>query len=566
MDIAFRLRSFLDLPPLLAPPTVLPMNDPHRFQRLDRTFTRKQWLPSILTSRSKLYTGFPSDHYLLVTHIRIKLAQRAKTRSSTVRYDVTSSTAEAREGFTTEVSAAISTDVLLPISSDHTARVHYFTDGSGTRGKCSSRTPAGWGFTYKVGDAWMDASGPVVTDPNHPLFAGALVGSNNTGELTAILEAVLHASQQDHTAVIHSDSLWAINVLKGKWRPQRHKQLVNYIRGVLKQHEGLQMHWIKGHAGHEGNERADKLADVGRQSAARHGATAPHTIDHTAPVKHGNILHTMQEKATAKFAPTGIVHRRPWISDATLQLLADARTAEADQEADAKTKKNLAKRSAKRDKIQWIHDQLTQDLTASHSTVWKTVLKQKRGFRACKTHLIVDDKPVPWSQNHTAFRDHYQTKQWYVRPGAEAKNETLRERPPIHPQVSELGPFSQEELQTVLASLKKNKAPGPDGLPNELFQLLDHTAELALLEVYNEIRSKRDMPQEWLEARVVTIFKGKGSDTDPANYRPIALLNVVYKIMAAMIQKRLAKHMDHNIRPSQFGFRAGKSTQNHFSY
>ena len=46
------------------------------------------------------------------------------------------------------------------------------------------------------------------------------------------------------------------------------------------------------------------------------------------------------------------------------------------------------------------------------------------------------------------------------------------------------------------------------------------------------------------------------------NYRPIALLNVVYKILAAMIQKRLAKHMDHCIRPSQFGFRSGKSTQN----
>ena len=167
----------------------------------------------------------------------------------------------------------------------------------------------------------MDASGPVVTDPNHPLFAGAVVGSNNTGELTAILEAVLHASQQDRAAIIQPDSLWAINVLKGKWRPQRHKQLVNYIRGVLKQHEGLQMHWIKGHAGHEGAERADKLADVGRQSAARHGATAPHVIDRAAPVKHGNILHTMQEKATAKFAPTGIVRRRPWISDDTLQLL-----------------------------------------------------------------------------------------------------------------------------------------------------------------------------------------------------------------------------------------------------
>ena len=144
------------------------------------------------------------------------------------------------------------------------------------------------------------------------------------------------------------------------------------------------MHWIKGHAGHEGNERADALADVGRQSAARQGTTAPRVIDRAAPVKHGNILHTMQEKATAKFAPTGIVRRRPWISDATLQLLADARTAEADEEADAKTKKNPAKRSAKRDKSS---GSMTSSHRASHSTVWKTVRNQKRGFRARKTHL-----------------------------------------------------------------------------------------------------------------------------------------------------------------------------------
>ena len=71
-----------------------------------------------------------------------------------------------------EVSAAISTDVPLPIHSDHTARVHYFTDASGTRGKCSSRAPAGWRFTYKVGDAWMDASGPVVTDPTIRFLRG----------------------------------------------------------------------------------------------------------------------------------------------------------------------------------------------------------------------------------------------------------------------------------------------------------------------------------------------------------------------------------------------------------
>ena len=36
-------------------------------------------------------------------------------------------------------------------------------------------------------------------------------------------------------------------------------------------------------------------------------------------------------------------------------------------------------------------------------------------------------------------------------------------------------------------------------------------------------------------------FKGKGADTDPSSYRPISLLNTVYKVFAAMLQSRLAK-------------------------
>ena len=69
------------------------------------------------------------------------------------------------------------------------------------------------------------------------------------------------------------------------------------------------------------------------------------------------------------------------------------------------------------------------------------------------------------------------------------------------------------------------------------------------------------IPPSWTEAWVVSIFKGKGSETDPANYRPISLLNTTYKVFAAMIQKRLAKQFDHTLRPNQFGFRAAKGTR-----
>ena len=48
---------------------------------------------------------------------------------------------------------------------------------------------------------------------------------------------------------------------------------------------------------------------------------------------------------------------------------------------------------------------------------------------------------------------------------------------------------------------------------------------------------------------------------DPANDRPIALLNTFHKIYAALIQVRLAGSHDHNLGPTQYGFRAGRSTK-----
>ena len=69
-------RSFLDIPSLLPPQKLEPQLDPVRFQRLDHLFVRKQWLGTVQSCRSKLYTGFPSDHYLLVTSVKVKLAAR----------------------------------------------------------------------------------------------------------------------------------------------------------------------------------------------------------------------------------------------------------------------------------------------------------------------------------------------------------------------------------------------------------------------------------------------------------------------------------------------------------
>ena len=59
---------------------------------------------------------------------------------------------------------------------------------------------------------------------------------------------------------------------------------------------------------------------------------------------------------------------------------------------------------------------------------------------------------------------------------------------------------------------------------------------------------------------MITFYKGKGEDSDATNYRPISLLNTLYKVYASMIQNRLADRYDRLLRKTQFGFRRGKGT------
>ncbi|CAE7042018.1 Pol, partial [Symbiodinium sp. KB8] len=372
--------------------------------------------------------------------------------------------------------------------------------------------------------------------------------------VTAILEAVLHAI--DHSfrrIVIHSDSAWAINCIKGKWRPKRHKALINYTRYLLRLLPFHSLEWIKAHVGHEGNERADALANRGKTQAARQGTSSQYPdSDHTAPAQCSDMIsfdQALQSAAKEVFDAKKLSARKPWISEATLEKLSAAKAAEARSDQAARLLFNQAKRSAKKDKVKWIHDQLLADPASNHSTVWQTVRRQKQGFRGRKSHLIVAGKPVPWTKTHEAFRDHLEQKQWAKNPRSDEFAAQLKPRPHLFDPSPDLGPFRLEELQQALSQTATGKAPGPDGIEADLFKLLDHTSEIALLDLYNQARRAGSGPETWTEATVVSIFKGKGADAAPENYRPISLLNASYKIFAAMAlaeeaYKKLRRAMD----------------------
>ena len=120
-------------------------------------------------------------------------------------------------------------------------------------------------------------------------------------------------------------------------------------------------------------------------------------------------------------------------------------------------------------------------------------------------------------------------------------------------------PFTIAELDATLATLKCNKTPGPDGCRAELVKWLCVGNRTYMLELYNDILSSGLFPQCFCLANIAACYK-KGDATHMKNYRPIALLQVLYKVLASLVRNRLQQALEPWIQRNQFGFRPKKST------
>lgn len=119
--------------------------------------------------------------------------------------------------------------------------------------------------------------------------------------------------------------------------------------------------------------------------------------------------------------------------------------------------------------------------------------------------------------------------------------------------------ISLSELEAVIESAKRNKAPGPDLISNEFWKALPHAGRALLLDLFNNVFDSGRVPESWPCAALSMIHK-KGPKDDPANYRGIALTNSILKLFTKILARRIERWMESiGILPeSQAGFRLGR--------
>ncbi len=179
--------------------------------------------------------------------------------------------------------------------------------------------PAGWAWFIDA-DRWASGGWP------H--------GTNNMGELTAVLDLLQQTASVDDELLVYCDSMYVINSItkwmpgwkrkgwrKGDGKPVLNVEIMKALDVAL-QGRRVRFEWVKGHAGHELNEEADRLAnaaavafskgaepepgpgfgaDGSRPSGPSHPASAP---DAAPPVDDPDDLFSAFDVSDSTYQPT----------------------------------------------------------------------------------------------------------------------------------------------------------------------------------------------------------------------------------------------------------------------
>ena len=108
----------------------------------------------------------------------------------------------------------------------------------------------------------------------------------------------------------------------------------------------------------------------------------------------------------------------------------------------------------------------------------------------------------------------------------------------------------------------KNKSPGTDGMPAELYQQFDYIQDW-LHDVINELRTRKRLTPT-IRTAIVKILHKRNDHRDITNYRPLSLLCVDYKILAKLTTDRIKSVLTRVIGNEQQGFIMGGDITGNF--
>ena len=115
-----------------------------------------------------------------------------------------------------------------------------------------------------------------------------------------------------------------------------------------------------------------------------------------------------------------------------------------------------------------------------------------------------------------------------------------------------------EEVKDAIQSFPNGKTPGPDGFSIEFYKAYSDKVAPIMLRMCNHSIVTHHLPESLYSANISLILKKDKDETDPASYRPIALLGCDLKVFTKILANRLNKCIANIIHHDQTGFIPGR--------
>lgn len=120
-----------------------------------------------------------------------------------------------------------------------------------------------------------------------------------------------------------------------------------------------------------------------------------------------------------------------------------------------------------------------------------------------------------------------------------------------------IAPFSEIEVKTALDQMQGDKAPGPDGFPTLFYQKFWDIVGSDVMTLFHSFYEGR-LDISLLNRGMVCLILKKGDANFIKDYRPISLLNCVYKLITKVLTTRLEKFIQRLIGQTKNAFLKGR--------
>ena len=208
---------------------------------------------------------------------------------------------------------------------------------------------------------------------------------------------------------------------------------------------------------------------------------------------------------------------------------------------------------------------LTIDNSFSPNNFWQLCKKNRKSTNTMGTSVITEAGNEVFGED--LIKDTYmkefthRLRQRQISP--ELKNYEKRTRLLcqlyIEQAKSNMSPeYSVEELDNVVKNLKRKKSPGRDSLPPEIPLNWGGKLKNLTLAVMNNIKNSHEIPVQWLNVLISTIYKNKGNKKILVNQRGIFLKQILSKMFERINMNRIEENVKR-IDPTQAGSRNNRS-------